>query len=86
MSKTEQQLIAEGISEILGEVSKDIFSIHIHHDGQKIGEVTPEQFRKHMGIKNAFLQDLVKQYNANQEKEGSTQRASIEFAKELKKK
>jgi hypothetical protein len=75
--KSATEIIQEAISSLVAEAKGELMTIHIHDGEKKIGEVSPEDFRRHIGVKSAFLPDLVQQYNAHQEKTGSTHRASI---------
>jgi hypothetical protein len=75
--KSATDIISEAISSFVAEAKGELMTIHIHDGEKKIGEVSPEDFRRHIGVKSAFLPDLVQQYNAHQEKTGSTHRASI---------
>jgi hypothetical protein len=83
--KSATDIISEAISSFVAEAKGEPMTIHIHDGEKKIGEVSPEDFRRHIGVKSAFLPDLVQQYNAHQEKTGSTHRASIHPVKKPKK-
>ena len=80
MSKrTEQDIIAEAIESFVAEAKGDPMAIHIHSNGEKIGEVSPDDFRKSTGNKHSFLADLVKDFNSQKEAKGEPERASIQF-------
>lgn len=76
--KSATDIIQEAISSFVAEAKGELMSVHIHSDGKKIGEVSPEDFRKSTGNRHSFLADLVKDFNSQKEARGEPERASIQ--------
>jgi hypothetical protein len=83
--KSATDIISEAISSFVAEAKGEPMTIHIHSDGKKIGEVSPEDFRKSTSNKHSFLADLVKDFNSQKEAQGEPERASIQLKKANKK-
>jgi hypothetical protein len=45
--------------------------IQVTENGKVIGHCTCDEFRAYMGNKHSFIQDLIRNYNTKQEREGT---------------